>query len=767
MAGKEKVEVQGHKPTIFGKYCLLERVNVGGMAEVFRARPFNAPHFKRFLAVKRILPNLAEDKEFIDMFIDEAKIAVQLNHHNVCQIYELGKLNEAYYIVMEFIAGKDLLGMQNYFRRRRRIMSVTQAAYIISKVCEGLHYAHRKKDSNGRKMNIIHRDISPQNILVAYDGEVKVIDFGIARAATKNNKTQVGVLKGKFGYMSPEQVSGKEIDHRSDVFAVGALFWELLTARRLFHGKTDFETLEKVRAADVIPPSEKNRKVPPEIDRIVLKALARDREERYQSTSEIAHDLQKFLDKVRPAYKKKTLSTWMVAAFADKLREERTKVHDFKQFITADDVRAYNNRKWEMDEGIFELDLEDMEDEDATQIFEADKEFVEDMAAEKSVVLAANELEPLQTAANALNLGYDLPVTGRSTERYLDTNLSGIGTDIGAAKLNKLNFLLLFIFFILLSAGMFFYFDQDSPAELYLNVTPAVGVQVQINGEPQMGELPMHLFDLEAGEVYVDLRHPDYEPLLEPVELIAGEATRLDLALVPLTNGVGTLILSLGEHADATIYLNGEMQDSRGTERRVDVSAAEEYILEAYLPGHFVEEYSIQLRRNEQWEREINFRPVLGSVSLSSTPTGIVFVNEEERGVTSSLLNINGLNPLQVHELEIRPRTQGSRTQSHRNYRQNIVFDGAYRLRIAPRLPRITEEDEDASIEFGFLTADADGEWYRIMIDGRDSGFVTPLMETPLPISAGEHTIGFSRGRENVEILITVENEAVVHAEKP
>ncbi|MEO1273763.1 MAG: serine/threonine-protein kinase, partial [Myxococcota bacterium] len=181
---------------------LNEFVVLGQVAEVFRAKRLDTPGFDKFLAIKRILPNLAEDNEFIQMFIDEAKITVQLNHRNICQIYELGRLEDSHYIVMEFISGRDILAILNRLRRERRIMSVGQAAYLVHQMALGLDSAHRKTDAQGSPLNIIHRDVSPQNVLVSYTGEVKIIDFGIAKAASRSSKTQAGVLKGKFGYMS-------------------------------------------------------------------------------------------------------------------------------------------------------------------------------------------------------------------------------------------------------------------------------------------------------------------------------------------------------------------------------------------------------------------------------------------------------------------------------------------------------------------------------------------------------------------------------------
>ncbi len=190
----------------FGKYVLLERISVGGMAEVFKAKAFGIEGFEKLVAIKRILPTLAEDGDFIEMFIDEAKICGQLNHVNICQIFELGRVGDSHFIAMEYVWGKDLLQIQNRNRKLRTTMKPVMAAWVGAKMCEGLDYAHRKK--RRRQLNIIHRDISPQNILISYEGEAKIIDFGIAKAATRSSRTQAGVLKGKFGYMSPEQVRG-------------------------------------------------------------------------------------------------------------------------------------------------------------------------------------------------------------------------------------------------------------------------------------------------------------------------------------------------------------------------------------------------------------------------------------------------------------------------------------------------------------------------------------------------------------------------------
>ena len=319
------------KPIPFGKYYLLERINVGGMAEVFRAKAYGVEGFERLVAVKRILPNIAEDKEFIRMFVDEAKIAVQLNHANIAQIFDLGVVENAYYIALEHVHGRDLRAIFDRCRQKTEPMPTAQACFVMMKVCEGLDYAHNKRDQSGRELNLVHRDVSPQNVLVSFEGEVKLIDFGIAKAAGKGSKTQAGILKGKFGYMSPEQVRGLPIDRRSDIFSCGIVLYELLTGERLFVGESDFSTLEKVRNVEILPPSTYNRRIPDELERIVLKALAKDVEDRYQNAIDLHDELQAFVYTAGEFYSRKDLAAWMKGTFAREIEEETAKLEAYRQ----------------------------------------------------------------------------------------------------------------------------------------------------------------------------------------------------------------------------------------------------------------------------------------------------------------------------------------------------------------------------------------------------------------------------------------------------
>lgn len=320
---------QKRQPIPFGNYLLLDRVNIGGMAEVWRAKSFGANGFERIVAIKRILPNIAEDEEFIMMFIDEAKITVQLRHANIAQIYELDNKVGSYYIAMEYVSGKDMRAVFDRCRKRGEPAPIPLTCHLIEQCCEGLDYAHHAKDKGGRDMGIVHRDVSPQNALISYDGEVKVIDFGIAKAAGKATKTQAGILKGKFGYMSPEQIRGLPLDGRSDIFAIGVCLYEMLTGERLFVGDSDFSVLEKVRKVEVLPPSHFNRKIPAELERIVMKSLAKDVDDRYQRASDLAEDLKKFMYSTGNAFSRKDLAAFMRATFAEDYEKEKTRLIEY------------------------------------------------------------------------------------------------------------------------------------------------------------------------------------------------------------------------------------------------------------------------------------------------------------------------------------------------------------------------------------------------------------------------------------------------------
>ena len=233
--------------TKFGRYELLERVSVGGMAEVFRGRVSGAAGFEKIVAIKRILPQLSDDEDFIGLFIDEAKISANLNHSNIGQVFEFGRIESRYFIAMEFINGKDLRAIQAHYHKTREVMEIPMAVRIILEVCNALEYAHSKKDHNGTPLNIIHRDISPHNILVSFEGEVKLTDFGIAKAKITLGEEEPGMVKGKYAYMAPEQASAKPHDRRVDIFSLGVVLYEAVSGTNPFRGIKAADVLHKVR----------------------------------------------------------------------------------------------------------------------------------------------------------------------------------------------------------------------------------------------------------------------------------------------------------------------------------------------------------------------------------------------------------------------------------------------------------------------------------------------------------------------------------------
>jgi eukaryotic-like serine/threonine-protein kinase len=305
----------------FGRYELLERISAGGMAEVFRARDTERDII---VALKRILPQIAEDEEFIEMFEDEARIASQLEHPHIARTLDFGRIEDSYYIAFEYVNGRDMRALFDRCVRIGERPPLPVLIYIFARIGEGLAYAHARKDANGQPVSIVHRDVSPQNIVVSFDGDVKLIDFGIAKAAGKLSRTQVGTLKGKFGYMAPEQIRGTEIDHRVDLFSMGICMWELLTLERLFNAENELLVLEKVRSATIAPPSTKNRDVPPELDRVVLKALAKDVRERYRSAKDLYRDLDKLAQTIGATASREEIARYMRGAFPESLARRPT-----------------------------------------------------------------------------------------------------------------------------------------------------------------------------------------------------------------------------------------------------------------------------------------------------------------------------------------------------------------------------------------------------------------------------------------------------------
>jgi len=278
------------------KYKILERFDSGGMAEVFVAESESMKGFKKRVAIKRILPHLTKNQKFVQMFLDEAKLCLQLEHANIVNVFDIGKADASFFIVMEYVEGANLKKVIESYRRGGKMIPIEQSIYVLREVCEGLAYAHDKADmTTDKPLGIVHRDVSPPNILLSKRGEIKLVDFGLAKATSQLEETDPGVVKGKFSYLSPEAASGQNVDMRADIFSVGILLYEMLTGQRLFYGENDYHTVELVRKAEIPPISSINPQVPPEMEEVITKALAKNPDDRYQHASEFSDALTKVL----------------------------------------------------------------------------------------------------------------------------------------------------------------------------------------------------------------------------------------------------------------------------------------------------------------------------------------------------------------------------------------------------------------------------------------------------------------------------------------
>lgn len=330
---------------VFGKYILLEKLAAGGMAEVFLSRAPGTGGIGKFVAIKRILPQFYDTQEFIDMFKDEAKIAINLSHSNVVSIYEFGVEKDQFYLVMDYVEGRNLRQILNKMKKSNSTFSIDQIIYICKEVAGGLDHAHRCHDgTTGKPLNITHRDMSPQNIMISYEGEVKIVDFGIAKAESQLETTRAGTLKGKFGYMSPEQAEGQPVDLRTDIFSLGTVLWELLANDRLFIANNEINTLRKIRECQIPSLRKINPNIHAELERVVQKALARDRNLRYQTAAAMHRDLSRYLNRQFPDFSPHDFSVFVKTLFSDEIIEARKHLIDYSK-VSFDSLGIQNEER--------------------------------------------------------------------------------------------------------------------------------------------------------------------------------------------------------------------------------------------------------------------------------------------------------------------------------------------------------------------------------------------------------------------------------------
>ncbi len=320
----------------FGKYRLIDRIAVGGMAEIFLAHQVDGEGLAAPVVIKRIRSHLSKHSSFVKMFLNEARLAAQLNHPNIVQIHDLGKIGESYFIAMEYIFGRDMRKVIPKAEELGIAFPIVYALRIASDVCAGLHYAHKKVDLYGNPLNIVHRDVTPENIFVSFDGTVKLLDFGIAKAANQVEQTRSGELKGKLSYMSPEQCYGKPLDCRSDIFSVGVVLYEWLTGFKLFTGESEVAVMRSITEGKIYAPSYFKSDIPEPVEAILMTALDKDRERRYQTAGEMRSAIDSFLSTYEFTPTPLHLSNFLKQLFHDELKEEQGRL--VKQTASSEEV---------------------------------------------------------------------------------------------------------------------------------------------------------------------------------------------------------------------------------------------------------------------------------------------------------------------------------------------------------------------------------------------------------------------------------------------
>jgi serine/threonine-protein kinase len=326
-----------------GRYQLLDRIAYGGMAEIYRAKTFDQEGRAHLVAVKKVLNHLTTDEEFVKMLVDEAKLTALLQHENVAQVYEFSHTGDEYFIAMEYVDGKDVRSVLERHRQKKQFMPAVEVAWVVMEVANGLYAAHTQRDTHGRAMHIVHRDVSPSNILLSYNGEVKLCDFGIAKATSTRVQTKTGVIKGKVKYMSPEQAMGRRLDHRSDLFSLGTVMYEMLALEAPFSAATEVELIFAVRDAVKRDVREINATVPDDLAEILDRLMSRSRSQRFQSGKELALAMRGFLDRHKQGYRRSHFGRFMRKEFAQDIERELRMLEDFVLDTHADPAQVGEN----------------------------------------------------------------------------------------------------------------------------------------------------------------------------------------------------------------------------------------------------------------------------------------------------------------------------------------------------------------------------------------------------------------------------------------
>jgi len=529
-----EVSPMAAKPISFGRYLLLHRLNIGGMAEVHLAKTQSIHDIERFIAIKRILPGVADDPEFVRMFIDEAKLSVWLNHANIAQTLELGRMGPTYFIAMEYVSGIDLKQIWEHLANGG-YFPIAAIVSIISRLCEGLDYAHRRSDADGRPLGIVHRDISPQNVMVAFDGQVKIIDFGIAKAKIRASRTRIGILKGKFAYMSPEQVAGLELDARSDVFAVGIILYELLTASRLFKSESDFATLEKVRYVELFPPHLLNPKIAPELSQLILRALRRDRSQRIESAEALHEGLMRFAIMHSENCSSRDLENLLQQQFSAAQQRERERFSILSQIKFSDVVQDTSQTEGPHEHDTLHVHVSQQETRVLSSAITSGNMGLPTARSEKGEatrLLDENSIHAV-FGESQVELGEKTKIFG-AENKGISQQVSLAGQPLPRSRWYESILIWLAVGVAVALIGTAFWFSEriGANAKLSIDAEPHASL-ILVNGMPVSSSGHLNDYVIPAGDVMIEITAEGYCPLTKQVKLLPHENFSTTVSLMP------------------------------------------------------------------------------------------------------------------------------------------------------------------------------------------------------------------------------------------
>lgn len=544
--------------TIAGKYQLLRKLGQGGMAEVYLAKQTGQGGFEKLVVIKRILPGFIENREFATMFMDEARTAADLRHPNVVNIFETGEDRGSLYMVMEFLHGQDIRRIQREVAAKTGEIPLHHSCQIVLDAASGLHYAHTKTDLRGNALSIIHRDVSPQNILVTYDGATKIVDFGIAKAASQDTNTATGIIKGKYTYMSPEQAQGQVIDPRSDQYALGIVFWELLTMRRLFKRENEIMTLNAIVDGDVPSPRVYRPDLPEHLEHIVLQCLAKEPEDRFDSCEDLMLELEEFLADEGLVHSPARLGQYMRGLFAESIAQEAAQGFDdpaLADALVAGEATQRGRRGSSKNRVVPSVAGDSPVEPGAATAISRSR------GSTPSPAELDLDNEPThisqEIAAGGLELEHTIATPSRVVAIQEPTiALSGNPSQLpqhAPAPRRSMMLVSAMVLSVLLAglAGSLFFFASPTTGSLTVQSSPSFAV-VLLDGVDTGRKTPTQFANLQPGRYRVGLALPGYQTLETDAVVAADAEVKLSPTLSPAADGeAGSDAADTGAEADA------------------------------------------------------------------------------------------------------------------------------------------------------------------------------------------------------------------------